>query len=196
MNRSVRHSFTIIELLVVIAIMGIVLTMTFAPFDKLVTAGGVDGAANMISGKLRACRQYAISQRARIALVIYRNEMTQAIRTAQLYKDDTFSNWTANSSWTFLPTGAVVEEVTDGGTLSFSAGQLEPIASGSGDPYPVIIYKPTGKLAGGNSPVIKISDALPNGSGGYTPRTAAGANWVKLTVNRFTGQVKVTQPGF
>lgn len=197
MNRSIHHSFTIIELIVVTFIIGIVLTLTLAPFDKLVTVAGVDGAVNMISSQLRACRQHAVGKRVRVALVMYRNGLTQAIRTAEMDKNDNFDQWTANSSWTFLPTGAVVEEVDDGDSttsadtddgglnITLTATQMGSISSSSVN-CRFIIYKPTGKLAGVNSPVIKVSDKLPDG--------ARGDNWLLLTVNRFTGQITVTEP--
>ncbi|MDT8392152.1 MAG: hypothetical protein RRC34_16745 [Lentisphaeria bacterium] len=205
MNRSIRHTFTIIELIVVTFIIGIVLTLTLAPFDKLVTVAGVDGAVNMISSQLRACRQHAVGKRAQVALAIYRDGMTQAIRTAQLDKDNHFDRWTESSTWAFLPAGAVVEEVDDGDSatsgdtddggvdITLTADQMVPIST-TAVTCRFIIYRPTGKLDGGHSPVIKVSDAIPDGSGGYTTPGKRGMNYLKLTVNRFTGQITITEP--
>ena len=189
------NRFTLIELLVVIVIVGIVMTLVFPAFERLTVASGVDGATSMIATQLRACRQHAISKRRRVGLVFYRNGYEQAMRPAELNRDESFSAWVENTSWTYLPTGAVVQTLTNCQDVTFAGGAelLEPlVANGSDEDLPTIIYKPTGRLANSDNPTVRVSDATWNGSA-YLSR-GAGNNWQDVNVNRFTGRVSVSGP--
>lgn len=188
-----RSAFTLIEMLVVMVIIGVVLTLTLAPFDRLITVAGVDGGASMIATQLRACRQHAISQRSRVALLVFRSGATQGIRTAQLDRNNAFVQWTPNSSWIYLPTAAVVERGDNTVGVAVPAAEMEPAASVD-TTLPAIVFIPSGKLAGQHPPGVslRISDALWDGAD-YQAR-GDGNNWQQISVNRFTGRVEITGP--
>lgn len=187
--------FTLIELLVVIVIIAIVLTIVMAPFDKLTGAAGVNGTTSLIAAQMRGARQKAITQRARVALVFYSNGYDQAMRAAMLYRDNSFEKWVPGTSWTYMLTGGVVEQIYNGEDVTFGAGEddLLPIWDNAADvDLESLIFKPTGKLGNAANPVVQVSDALWNGTS-FVPR-GAGKNWQQIEANRFTGRIKVTGP--
>jgi len=177
--------------LVMMVIIAMVMAMIMPAFDRLTVVSGVDGGAAMISGQLRACRQHAVAKRTRVALLLYRNGYDQALRVAQMYKDDTFSNWIPNSAWKYLPTGAVVEATAGTTTVAVPGALLSPVNS-SNLSLPGIVFRPSGKVAASGNASITVSDAIWNGSS-FVAR-GSGNNWQSVNVNRFTGRVVVAGP--
>ena len=66
--------FTLVELLVVVAIMGVIIAVGLPAFEKLTIGSGVDAAARQLSAQLRLARQYAISNRCKVAIVMPSSE--------------------------------------------------------------------------------------------------------------------------
>ncbi len=189
-----KHAFTLLELLVVMVIIALVMAMVMPAFDRLTVVSGVDGGAAMISGQLRACRQHAVAKRARVALLLYRNGYEQAIRVAQMYKDDTFSNWIPNSAWKYLPTGSVVEATAGTTAVAVPGALLSPVNT-SNLTLPGVVFKPSGKVSTTNEARLLVSDALWNGSA-FVVRGGGGnsLNAKKIFVNPFTGRVQMAGP--
>lgn len=61
--------FTIVEMVVVMAIMGVLIALAIPSLEKLVNGSAVNASGRMLSAQLQLARQYAISNRCRIAVV-------------------------------------------------------------------------------------------------------------------------------
>ncbi|OPZ30410.1 MAG: hypothetical protein BWZ02_00795 [Lentisphaerae bacterium ADurb.BinA184] len=183
--------FTLVEMLVVIAVIAILLAIASPIMDRLTVVSGVDGATTMLATQLRACRQYAVSQRTQVAMMVYRYEQLQAMRSAELYSNEQFSQWIPNTAWTFLPVGAVVEATGGTTAVPVTPAQMVPIGKPATDPL-ALVFKPSGKLSASSNPTLRISDKLWDGSA-YVDR-GSGKNWQQIEVNRYTGRVKISGP--
>ncbi len=137
-SRAVRRAFTLIELMAVMVIMLIVLGVTLPAFKNITSSGGVDGAVRLLNAQLRLARQYAISKRSRVAVVM---PGPNAVRLDKKYRYScfrlalvtwdgssyTFSEWLENAKWQYLPAGSAIMEVDDDqGIQDGSSGTAVP----------------------------------------------------------------------
>ena len=124
MNRLKRKHFTIMELMGVLIIMGLLMTMTFKA-DLFSGGAGTNIGMQMLSTQLRLARQYAITHRERVAVLIPAKEFDQSwdtgdtsdmtfrsksFRTCIVDRSNTFEEFVPNTNWGYLPTGAIVLE--------------------------------------------------------------------------------------
>ena len=140
--RSSRN-FTMFELLAVLVIVFIIMAMMVPAFNKLTSGMGVDTAGRTVVAKLRLARQYAITQRTRVAVIMPRAEggkmMSQyqysCVRIALVTGTGspyTFDKWMDNSKWSFLPPGTAIMEadVDEGVANGVDAWQKDPAENG------------------------------------------------------------------
>ncbi|MBR4673996.1 MAG: hypothetical protein IKP00_05975 [Victivallales bacterium] len=225
----INKPFTLVELMVVISIMIIILSLSAPAFRKLAMGSSVDVAARMVSSQLMLARAEAISRRECIAVVMPDNNFNKdaddvsiypytAFRSAIVEEDGgsyKFKEWVPNTSWSFLPTGAVIYEVRNScpnvltfnsGSYSFDTstaytrGASETLSDGSGEmvhdknntSVPCIIFKKTGKTVGQG--FVTISEGIY--TGGTEPEKVNLPNSHFLEVNQYTGQTKFLKPKF
>ncbi len=133
--KSKQHHFTLLEMVIVLGVSAILLGISLPAFTKLVKGQGVDIAARSISGTLKACRAYAVTNRQYVALVMpqikahngtavittgcpststlpasyynqsYRACIVNKTATAGVYE---FQKWVSGEKWEFTPTGALI----------------------------------------------------------------------------------------
>ncbi len=209
-----RQRFTLTELLVVMAIMAILMGMALTPFQNILSSSGVDGAQRMLTSQLRMARQYAISKRERVALLLPgpNNNLPDpmrfvAFRSCIVDKSNNFQRWIQNTEWNYVPTGSSIIEVassepsgeyTSGGGVSGGKSVVDVSYDWNNDastsPKTVnraIIFEPTGRLSHSTAYVSVCEALYKNGS--WTIRN--GNNWIAVKINQFTGRVEVKRPG-
>ena len=193
-KRARPFRFTLIELLVVVAIMGVIIAVGLPAFEKLTIGSGVDAAVRQVSAQLRLARQYAISNRCKVAVIMPTQEVAGNARWAcfrpAVVSGTTpfkFVRWVDGTTWTFLPVGSSIMEADDdvgiqsGGSytvLGDDAYQKVGVASnevnldklgGSTTAKNVraVVFSSTGRLAGmSTSLYVTVGEAINNGTVG------------------------------
>lgn len=210
-----KRSFTLIELLVVLVIVGILLGIAIPAFEKLTMGSGVDAAARTLSSATSLARQFAISQRQMVAVLMPHGDSN--IPPSVRYKavafctvtasgaDYVFSAAVPNTKIEFLPVGAVIAEVDTDSALSASP----PTSSGTyprvsnvdwakfgltdldtgDDKCRAIVFRPSGAIAGETTYYIKVVEGEYTGSSLLVKN---GQNIKKMEVNGFTGRGSFT----
>lgn len=185
---SRRHRpFTLVELLVVMVIMAILLGIAIAPFEKLATGTGVDAAARTVSSQLRLARQYAISNRTRVAVALPADQGPQEDRkytALRTFHEDSSGNWqpVKNTQWEYLPTGAVIDPVEP------APAHTETI---NGDTYRAVVFKPTGALDHAGDITVTVYEGV------FTDGTLVSrnqSNKKEIVIDQYTGRVHINGP--
>ncbi len=117
-----RHAYTLIELIIVIVVALIVISMTVATYQKIVTGKQVDAGVAAVGANLMRARQLAIAERRQTALLlpgpnvgIADAKRYSAFRVAYVYWDESKSayiwdTWPEDSKWEFTGAGAAIME--------------------------------------------------------------------------------------
>jgi Tfp pilus assembly protein FimT len=164
--------FSLVELLTVLVLMMIVISITLPSFNKMMTGSAVDSASRMLGAQLRLARQYAITQRRRVAVlmpskdiqnhdgysydntinpwsVAERNSLNPflhvSFRSCFVDGSGNFEEWVPNSQWEYLPVGsAIFEADTDQTTTNFTPTNIND----SGGTYVKDVLFPVGTIIG------------------------------------------------
>ncbi|MCF7854075.1 MAG: prepilin-type N-terminal cleavage/methylation domain-containing protein [Candidatus Pacebacteria bacterium] len=208
---SMASRFTLVELLVVMVVLGILMAIAGPAFDKMTVGTGVDAGVRAVTGQLRMARQYAIANRKYVAVVLpddttFSND-TAAVAIHACQSDTETGTYTPvpDTSWEFLPTGAVVFEITqsdraEGASLPASPTdncsmqvKVDVDDDGTDDDLDAraIVFRPTGALAASSTHVITIAQGYYDSGIQLTQKTGEAKNWREIHINPFTGRVKV-----
>jgi hypothetical protein len=187
-----------IEVLVVVGLMIVLMMMSVPAFEKLAAVGGVDGAARMVTGELRLARQYAISKRKYVAVVMPDapglGEGTCYAGLAAYEADAEGGPYSQvpNSSWEFMPVGAIIAEADADRGVAPTPGTPTPnggttITIGAQNAR-AVVFRPTGALTVTSAVYITVAEGF------YTNAAVMiknQDNTVDVEVNPFTGNVRV-----
>lgn len=121
-----RRGFTLVEMMVVVVIVVIVMGVSIPAFMKLTSGSSVRGGTRLLTAQVKLTRQFAISQRRYVALLLP-GEITEggvnklpddlsyvAMKPAIVEVSGTsyvFVEWVDGSKWLHVPRGAVIAEV-------------------------------------------------------------------------------------
>ena len=184
-NLRRRHRpFTLVEMLAVIAIMMILFGIAVAPFGKLLGGSGVDGAARMIGAQLRLARQYALSQRKYVAVLMPAENGAPAMRGVAFRtcvvdgNDANFVEWVPDTKWEQLPAQSIIyfagPDTGNDGDVTVSFTQ---------EPYTDL--DDNGQYDGGE-PYFDV-----NGNGNHNT-SLSSANEIRAVVFKPTGKIKTS----
>ncbi|MCK5806105.1 MAG: hypothetical protein KAI66_24950, partial [Lentisphaeria bacterium] len=161
-SKTSLRRFTLLEMLAVVIIMVIIVTISVPTFEKLVVGSGVDAGARVVGSQLRLARQYAISHRKRVALIMPNANDTdtdrrfRAIRTCIVDTSNHFLRWVPNTSWIFLAPGGVLWEIDDTGGPSSpspvdSCTMVQDVPGHTSGSFNAraVIFKPNGRTVAG-----------------------------------------------
>ena len=139
-NRFRRHCgrhFTLVELLAVLVIMVIIIGVGMPAFKNLTSGTGVDAGVRMVSAQLRLARQYAITKRKRVAVMMPGPNATgldikyrySILRPAEVVTQSSGApyrvvGWIDDTTWSFLPAGASIMEADGEIGIENGAGTL------------------------------------------------------------------------
>ena len=136
-NATVQsHRFTLVEMMVVVVIITIVVGISIPAFQKMGSGSSVRAGTRVLAAQIRLTRQFAISQRRTVALLVPGNEISAladelcyvAMKPAIVTRDPDdsrkfkFFEWVDGTRWLYIPRGAVIAEldedvgIADGGT--------------------------------------------------------------------------------
>jgi len=123
------HRFTLVEMMVVVVIITIVVGISIPAFQKMGSGSSVRAGTRVLAAQIRLTRQFAISQRRTVALLVPANEVTGlpnelcyvAMKPAIVKKDPDdntgrkylFLEWVDGTRWLHIPRGAVIAELDE-----------------------------------------------------------------------------------
>jgi prepilin-type N-terminal cleavage/methylation domain-containing protein len=135
------HRFTLVEMMVVVVIIAIVVGISIPAFQKMGSGSSVRAGTRVLSAQIRLTRQFAISQRRTVALLVPADEITDlpdelcyvAMKPAIVTPSsgDTtglkydFVEWVDGTRWMHVPRGAVIAEVDVDVGIADSSGWTE-----------------------------------------------------------------------
>lgn len=188
-----KNFFSVIELTIVLAIIIIMLVMLLPAFHKITKGANVEMAARTFGSELNAVRNYAISHRVYVALIMYSDNLPSdyrysAFRPCIVDNSNVFQEWVYGEKWRFFPTGVTILNMENAPNRTISSIDCSDIGGSSNFSIAddVIIFSPTGKLLGQMaSPTdIKIGDENIR-----TGATTDNSNQINVRIGAYTGRV-------
>ena len=200
-TRNTHRWFSMIEIMLVLVIVSILLIIAMPAFNKLVLGSNVDGGARLVLSQIRLARQYAITNRVRVAVLLpakgFSSDAGVPVDVAKRYKassvrscivdsSKTFVEYVAKTQWAFLPMSVYIDDITNAAEVD---GVEFPEKDGAAaNDVRSIIFLPSGSVEGGTDVgPIEIEEMILSGSSLQTKD--AGSNKVSVTINWLTGRV-------
>ena len=206
---KIKKYFSLVELLLVMFIASLMLGIVIPTFHKLTKGISVEMAARQLGGQLKAVREYAITNREYVALIIEPINSTSSPPTNNLpvgyngiaYRpcivtssgsstwdaggtvaDD--SDWVYGERWEFLPEGSQLENIQGISQTITGLTDSSLIGYVNDNAFPIIVFTPTGKCEGvsGSGATLTVSDVT-----GLD--TSDKKNKVNITIAGYTGRV-------
>ena len=206
-GRAERRAFTLVEMIAVIGIIMILFGIAVLPFGKMMGGKGVDGAARMIGAQLRLARQFALSKREYVAVVMPSTTGPNKYRYTSFRScivDDTgatpaFEEWIPNTKWESLPQGAAISEADadyeNDDTAAINDGTVTTITGVAVDSNTydmrAILFKPSGKLGDGTQRYVTVLEGVyENGN----PVARNQTNIRCMKIDSYTGRTSYVDP--
>lgn len=191
----ISKRFSLVELLIVMAITSILLAIVIPSFVRVTKGANVEMGARQIGAQLKAVREYAITNRVFVALIMEPASVSTKVLPSTyqvvsyrpcIVTESTennewdFSEWVQGERWEFLPTGARLKSIS-----GFSDSVIDVQGpDGNVNIESVPIFSPTGKCegvnAGGGTIIV--------GEGTHDTETST-SNEVSITVAGYTGRI-------
>ena len=205
---KIKKHFSLVELLLVMVITVIMLGIVIPTFHKITKGVSVEMAARQLGAQLKAVREYAITNREYVALIMEAVNVPSpqlpfgykfvAYRACIVTKNG--SNWSAGGDgsndsdwvygerWEFLPEGAQIEDMSNFDGDEVSGVTDDGISLVNETIAPIVVFSPTGKCEGvsGSGATLTISDIT-----GID--TDLKQNKVYITVAGYTGRISYGQ---
>ena len=210
-TRHISQAFTLIEMIAVIVIIACLAVVTVPAFVKLTKGQGVSLGVRTVNSKLNMCRDYAITKRDRVALLMPRADVGdncfRCYRACIVDSSNTFVKWIPGENWGILDQGsAIMEADTDAG-VTFGSGNQDPqdgtylqvnnvdlagagASAGAKNGVRAVIFKSTGMLASTDNIYVTIGEGAVQG-GTFTCTNTS--NKLELIVDKFTGRISYNE---
>lgn len=199
MKRAVRKFYTLVEIMTVIVIAAILFGIGIPAFTTMIQGSNMTIAIRQLSAKISAARAYAVTNRCKVAVllpeVVENSGGTKkddccysAYRVCVVDSANTFQEWIEDENWKTLPNGIYRESVSNTKSVTADATDI----GGKDMGYPALIFDSKGQIVNDSSsnPVILLRHGrYVNGQ-----KIPTGGSDHKLTVNQYSGKVKVEVP--
>jgi type IV fimbrial biogenesis protein FimT len=200
LTRNTRRRFSMIEIMLVLVIVSILLVIAMPAFNKLVLGSNVDGGARLVLSQIRLARQYAITNRVRVAVLLPAKDFpsdgtatgstrykASSVRSCIVDSGKNFVEYVAKTQWAFLPMSVYIDDITNAAEVD-GVKFPELTSSDTANNVRSIIFLPSGSVEGGTDVgPIEIEEMILSGSSLQTKD--AGSNKVSVTINWLTGRV-------
>ncbi len=209
---NIRRPFTLIEILTVVTITIMLMMLAMPAFEKMTIGTGVDAAARAVGAQIRLARQYAITNREYVAVLLpgaagsateLEDKEYSAFRCCVVDSNRVFQDWIPNTKWEFIPAGAIVAEVdsdketintgytpADGTYTTVTAIDEDGDSITDYSGVRAIVFAPSGKISGVGVVgmfVTIIEGAVPSPNSAPIIRNIENHNF--LHVDYYTGRV-------
>lgn len=206
-SRHKTRRFSLIEILVVVSITFLLMMLALPAFEKITVGTGVDAAARAVGAQLRLARQYAITNRQYVAVLLpaqnfddtnsrYVSFRTCIVDNPGSDPTASFDSWIPNTKWEFVPSGGVLAQLRHQSAGGYDTLQTPPadvpgkrvdnVDNDSGeDNIRAIIFAPTGKVLG-NTQILIVAEGA-NTGGALLIRN--DDNTINLIIDTYTGRV-------
>ena len=204
-----RSPFTLIELLAVMGLMAVLMGLMVPALSNIAVSRGVDGATSQLTATLNQARQHAIANRVNTAVVfpvdVFPEKNKRFTALGVFEYDENYNNYrfVSDGKWNFLPKGTIINTKAEESSLNNKVDEIKidtdtysSISTAYFNPKTMlesVTFEPTGSLAGSSPAKIKIQQGVYESGDSPTPTNQK--NWLKITVNQFTGRVQVLKPG-
>ena len=189
-----------IEIMLVLVIVSILLIIAMPAFNKLVLGSNVDGGARLVLSQIRLARQYAITKRVRVAVLLPAKDFpsdgtatdstrykASSVRSCIGDSNNGFLEYVGKTQWAFLPQSVYIDDITNADevdNVNFPEGGSAEVVNDVRS----IIFLPSGSVEGGlDVGPIEIEEMILSGSSLQTKND--GSNKVSVTINWLTGRV-------
>lgn len=225
-----QRLFSLLEMMMVLVLASFLLVMAMPAFHSIISGNSVKASASHIGSLLQLGRQYAVARRRPVAVLMPGNESGSGLKDEHKFRvarlafveettsgDFDFVEWVENSSWLYLPVGALVMEVDEdvgvqdsvdyartpeenGATLVDACDLSEVLGGASSvDGIRAVVYSTSGRIEGDATHLTIGESAF---TGGYwvikreanTATNRSSSNQINLELNRFTGGVRYIYP--
>ncbi len=193
MQPDIRRYFTLLELMVVLVLASMLMLIALPAFESIISGNAVKASSSHVGSLIQLGRQYAISQRRPVAIVMPGDEGTsipeehkfRVVRLAYIEKTSSgtydFVDWVPASKWLYMPVGALIMEVDqdigiqdnvtysnnpmDNGATTIDKVDLSAALGGNAsiDNVRCIIFASTGRIIGNGLHVTIGEAAFANG---------------------------------
>lgn len=188
-----------IEIMLVLVIVSILLIIAMPAFNKLVLGSNVDGGARLVLSQIRLARQYAITNRVRIAVLLPAKDFpsdgtapgstrykASSVRSCIVTSGKVFVKYVGKTQWAFLPKSVYIDDIANANEVD-GVRFPETASSDMANDVRSIIFLPSGSVEGGTDVgPIEIEEMILSGSSLQTKD--AGSNKVSVTINWLTGR--------
>ncbi len=188
-----------IEIMLVLVIVSILLIIAMPAFNKLVLGSNVDGGARLVLSQIRLARQYAITNRVRIAVLLPAKDFpsdgtatgstrykASSVRSCIVDSGKNFVEYVGKTQWAFLPQSVYIDDIANANEVD-GVKFPELTSPDTANNVRSIIFLPSGSVEGGSDVgPIEIEEMILSGSSLQTKD--AGSNKVSVTINWLTGR--------
>ena len=212
-----KHFYTLVEIMTVIVIAALLFGIGIPAFTTMIQGSSMTIAIRNLSAKISAARAYAVTNRCKVALLLVEKENESKINPDHGYSayrvcvvngdssPFSFQEWIEDENWKVLPKGIFREPMSSPKEVKITAEDndklkkmLEDVLgdglSGSEINLKALIFLPSGQLEQGQEITLCQGRIITEGS--ESTRTLkpikTGGTDHKLTVNQYSGKVKVT----
>ena len=199
MKRAVRKFYTLVEIMTVIVIAAILFGIGIPAFTTMIQGSNMTVAIRQLSAKISAARAYAVTNRCKVAVllpeVVENSSGTKkddccfsVYRVCVVDSANAFQEWIEDENWKTLPNGIYRESVSNTNSVTVDATD---IGGKNNFGYPALIFDSKGQLVNVTSnPEILLRQGRYVGGN----KIPTGGTDHKLTVNQYSGKVKVEIP--
>ncbi len=199
-TRNTCRRFSLIEIMLVLVIVSILLIIAMPAFNKLVLGSNVDGGARLVLSQIRLARQYAITNRVRVAVLLPAKDFpssgtaagstrykASSVRSCIVDSSKNFVEYVGKTQWAFLPKSVYIDDIANADAVKL-VNFPEKTSADVADNVRAIIFLPSGSVEGGTDVgPIEIEEMILSGSN--LQAKDDGSNKVSVTINWLTGRV-------
>ncbi|OQA86686.1 MAG: putative major pilin subunit [Lentisphaerae bacterium ADurb.Bin242] len=195
------YGYTMVEILMVIVIAAILFGIGIPAFSTMIRGNAMTISIRQLTAKIQAARSYAVTNRCKVAIVFPAEELASVkssfsystYRTCVVTEDSgwKFESWIDGEEWKRLPTGVLIQIVTNG--VNVTACKINDIGGTTVSFARCLVFKPDGQMTA-SSKLGLVYGRFVSGTGIINTEKESGSGNVlyhPVTINQYTGKTTV-----